>query len=123
MGILKRKIFKISPEEATFERRGFRGGNAAVRERFERIGGSLLYGYHAALESDDPDSLAVSLASVAPEYRGFAYEGAGMMLAILDCISLWKRDRFARFLAGPAALHIYMAYAGFGWAMARLPFS
>lgn len=123
MGMLKRKIFKISLDEASFERRGFRGGNAAVRERLERIGGCLLYGYHAALESDDPDSLAASLSSIAPEDRGFAFEGAGMMLAILDRISPWNRSRFSRFLAGPAAPYIYMTYAGFGWAMARLPFS
>jgi enediyne biosynthesis protein E3 len=122
MGILKRKIFKIPLEEASFERRGFRGGDAAVRERLERIGGCVLYGYHAALETDEPAPLAAALAEVAPEDRGFAYEGAAMMLAILDRIGLWKRDRFARFLSGPAAPHIYMAYAGYGWALARLPF-
>ena len=123
MGTLKRKIFEISLDEASFERRGFRGGNAAVRERLERIGRCLLSGYHAALESDDPESLAASLGSIAPEDRGFAFEGAGMMLAILDRISPWNRSRFSRFLAGPAAPYIYMVYAGFGWAMARLPFS
>jgi enediyne biosynthesis protein E3 len=123
MGTLKRRFFEISLDEASFERRGFRGGNAAVRERLDRIGRCLLYGYHAALESDEPDSLAASLHSIAPEDRGFAFEGAGMMLAILDRTSPWNRGRFSRFLAGPAAPYIYMAYAGFGWAMARLPFS
>lgn len=122
MGLLKRKIFEISPDEASFERRGFRGGNAAVRERLERIGRAVLYGYHAALETDDPESLAASLGTVAHEDQGFAYEGAGMMLAILDCLTPWNRGRFSRFLAGPAAPHLYMAYAGFGWALARLPF-
>ena len=123
MGMLKRRMFAISPEEASFERRGFRGGDAAARERLERIGASVLFGYHAALDTDDVDALAAALASVAPEDRGFAYEGAGMMLAILDRVSPWKRGRVARFLSGPAAPYIYMVYAGIGWAMARLPFS
>jgi hypothetical protein len=123
MGTLKRKIFAISADEASFERRGFRGGDAAVRERLERIGGCVLYGYHAALDADSLDSLATLLSSVAPEDRGFAFEGAGMMLAILDRISPLNRGRFPRFVAGPAAPYVHMAYAGFGWAMARLPFS
>ncbi|HEY2290267.1 MAG TPA: DUF1702 family protein [Thermoanaerobaculia bacterium] len=119
---MKRTIFGISADEATFERRGFRGGDAAVRERLERIGGCVLFGYHSALEADDPEPLAALLGSVAPEDRGFAYEGASMMLAILDRITPWNQSRFSRFVAGPAAPYIYMAYAGFGWAMARLPF-
>lgn len=123
MGTLTRKIFAISPGEVSFERRGFRGGDAAVRERLERIGGSVLYGFHAALEADGIESLAASLSSAAPEQRGFAYEGAGMGLALLDRLTPWNRSRFSRFAAGPAAPYIHMVYAGFGWVMARLPFS
>jgi hypothetical protein len=53
--------------------------------------------------------------------RGFAYEGAAMGLAMLDGLPLGRGGRVEEFLTGRAARHVYMAYVGIGWAMARLP--
>ncbi len=125
---MKRQLLKIAlrvpPQEVSYTRRGFRGGSPAFRARVERIGSSLLEGYHAAL--DDPADLAslgAQLDQLSPDFRGFAYEGAAMALALLDGLSLLRRDRLRRFIAGPAANHIYMSLVGLGWAMARLPAS
>lgn len=62
-----------------------------------------------------------SLEAVEPAFRGFSYEGCAMALAVRDGIrpagQHWVRD----LLASRGADHIYMAYIGVGWAMARLP--
>jgi len=120
LGWLRRRVFGISVAEASFKRRGFRGGDDRIREHLERIGRAFLDGYHAALEEDQPQRLAAALSTIEPESRGFAYEGAGMGLFLLDLLTPWKRDRLRRFLGGPAAPHAYMVHVGAGWALAQL---
>jgi enediyne biosynthesis protein E3 len=44
-----------------------------------------------------------------------------MAVTVLDALPLSGRPRLPAFLAGPGKNHIYMAYVGIGWAMARLP--
>ncbi len=114
LGRLRRRVFGISADEASFKRRAFRGGDERIRGQLERIGRTFLDGYHAALEEDRPQRLATALSTVEPESRGFAFEGAGMGLFLLDLLSPWKRDRLRRFLAGPAAPHAYMVHVGAG---------
>jgi hypothetical protein len=53
------------------------------------------------------------------EFRGFAYEGAGMALALLDRLTPWNRGRLRAFLDGPGDRHAYMVHVGAGWALAR----
>lgn len=77
-------------------------------------------GYRHALAADTLGDLADHLERVELEDRGFAYEGAAMALCVLDFLTPWRRDRFARFLAGPAEPHVYMAHIGAGLACARL---
>ncbi len=117
---LRRQILGISPEEATFARRGFHGGDQQVRARLERVGATFLEGYHTALEADEA-ALGPRLNAIEAEWRGFAFEGAAMGLAIIDFMSPWKSNRLRAFIEGPGAAHIYMVYVGAGWAMARLP--
>jgi hypothetical protein len=117
-GWLYRLIFGIPFSEATFARRGFRQGGA--QQRLEQIGRTFLQGYHAALEADDPKTLASRLDRVEPELQGFAFEGAAMALAILDQLTPWRKNRLRTFLDGPGAPHLYMVYVGVGWMLARL---
>lgn len=119
--VLRRTLFGISPEETSFTRRGFRGDSAPVRERLERVGASFVHGYHAALEEDAPPAIAARIDGLEREFRGFAYEGAGMALALLDSLTPGRRDRLARFLAGPGEPHTYLVNVGAGWILARLP--
>ncbi len=121
---LRRLLLGISAAETSFARRRFRGDSAAVRERLEEVGRCFVHGYNAALEEDRPLPLAARLESeVAHEYRGFAYEGAGMAFALLDTLIPGRRDRLARFLAGPGDAHAYIVHVGAGWILARLPLS
>jgi hypothetical protein len=60
------------------------------------------------------------LATIDPAWRGFAFEGAAMALALRDRLAPWRASRFASFLAGPGAPHGYMLRVGAGWALARL---
>jgi len=119
-GRICRSFLGISPEEATFARRGFRAGEASARERLEQVGRSFLQGYHAALEGLDPEVLASRLNQIETDFRGFAFEGAAMGLFLLDQLMPWSRDRLLRFLAGPGSPHVYMVYVGAGWALAQL---
>jgi hypothetical protein len=61
------------------------------------------------------------LETVPTPFRGFAYEGAAMGFAIRDGLPGGRGNNVAEFLAGRADAHVYMAYIGVGWAMARLP--
>src|SRR5215213_1496718 len=120
MSLLPRIAFSISVKETTFARRGFRGNNVGARRRLERVGRMFLLGYHAALDEDQSEKLALRLNAVDPEFRGFAFEGAAMGLTLLGQLSLRRRDRLWAFLNGPGAPHAYMVHVGAGWAFARL---
>ena len=58
-GLLGR-LLALSPDEATFRRRGFAGGTAAARERLEGIGRTFITGYNEALAA--PSLAALSWA-------------------------------------------------------------
>jgi hypothetical protein len=125
---LRRALFGIAPKETSFAYRGFHAGpgaeGAAVRERLEEVGRCFASGYHAALDEDRPLPLAARIdAEVERDFRGFAYEGAGMALALRDALSLGRGDRLGRFLEGPGAPHSYIIYVGAGWILGRLPIS
>ena len=119
-GRIRRRILGISPGETTFARRGFRGGDAEVRRHLERIGGIFLQGYHAALEEDGPEALVLRLDAVESAFRGFAYEGSAMGLALIDQLTPWRRGRLRWLLDGRCSGHIYMIHVGVGWVLGRL---
>src|SRR5580765_1340379 len=84
LGAIAKWVFGIPPRETSFDRRGFRGGAGGARERIERVGSTFVEGYHAALLDHHPDQLVPKLDQIDLEFRGFAYEGAAMGLALLD---------------------------------------
>lgn len=117
---VRQRLFTISDDEVSFERRGFEGEQRA-REHLEGIGRSFLRGYHASLEDDRPQAVAALLSQEPGWSCGFSFEGAAMSLAILDVITPWRR-RLAAYLDGPGSAHIYMTHVGAGWSFGRLPF-
>jgi hypothetical protein len=119
MGRLSRIVFGISDDEASFERRGFECRDERVRPRLELIGRTFLEGYHAALEFEGGE-LSARLDAVESPLRGFAFEGAGMALALLDIVTPWRRTHLKSFVEGEGSEHAYMVYVGAGWALARL---
>jgi enediyne biosynthesis protein E3 len=117
---LRKSLFGISLEEATFARRGFYQGNKQAQEKLELSGRIFLHGYHAAIEDDRFTELVPRLQAVDTEFRGFAFEGAAMGLSLLDYFSPQKR-RLLAFMQGPGTQHIYMLHVGAGWTLGRLP--
>ena len=120
LGQLRRYLLGIAPAETTFARRGFAPCAEPVQARLERVGATFLRGYHSALYDDRPEVLSIELDRIDPEMRGFAYEGAAMVLALLDRLSPWRKSRVKTFLAGAGAAHAYMVHVGVGWAFARV---
>jgi hypothetical protein len=118
MGRLRKMLFGISLDEASFARRGFQSSVPEVQAHLERVGRTFLHGYHAALLDARPLALAERLATVERAWQGFAFEGAAMGLALLDRLLPGRRLR--AFLDGPGAAHVYMVHVGAGWAYARL---
>jgi hypothetical protein len=121
LGQLRKRIFGLSPDEATFTRRGFYASDPESRLRLERIGHTFLEGYHLALEDTGADSVASRINSqIDLEFRGFGFEGAAMSLALLDMLSPWTKSRWSALLQGPGRDHVYMIHVGLGWALARM---
>jgi hypothetical protein len=121
---VRRALFGIDLADTSFARRRFHGEAGPVRDRLERVGQTFIRGYHAALAEERPVPLVERIdAEVERDFRGFAYEGAGMALALLDTLIPGRRNRLARFLAGPAEVQTYIVHVGAGWVMARLPVS
>lgn len=119
MNRLVRWLFRISREDVSLS---FRGDPGPARARIEEAAFRFIAGYEAALVESRSERLAARLDEVPAEARGFAYEGAGTALALIDTLAPW-RDRLAGFLRGPGAPHTYMALIGAGWVLARLPLS
>lgn len=120
IGQLRERLFGLSPEESSFARRGFLVGEPLARRHLEHVGQVFLSGYHAALAETDCGALAGRLAGAEDEFRGFAFEGAAMGLALLDRLTPWRRNRWRSFTEGFGAAHVYMMHVGLGWAFARL---
>jgi enediyne biosynthesis protein E3 len=110
-----------SMSETKMSTRGFPVKNAASQELLEKVGETFLTGYGYAMEARGPAEAEQRLEGLTTQFRGFGYEGAAMALTMLDVLPLPGSGRLAAFLAGRGRDHIYMAYVGIGWAMARLP--
>ncbi|SRR6266487_6362028 len=119
--VLRRKIMTPHRSATRLEVRGFHDKSSEARELLERIGGTFLDGYGFAAQAPTPDAAVAPLEEVPTRFRGFAYEGAAMAFAVRDGLRPGGGHNVERFLAGAAADHLYMAYVGVGWAMARLP--
>jgi hypothetical protein len=118
---LRRQILTPSISETSLDVRGFHVKSPEARDRLETVGRSFLTGYADAAEAKRPRDAEVPLEEVPRVFRGFAYEGAAMAFGVRDGLPGGGRRHVAEFLRGRADRHIYMAYVGVGWAMARIP--
>ncbi|MEV7780112.1 DUF1702 family protein [Kitasatospora sp. NPDC088351] len=118
---LRRRILTPDISETLLSTRGFHEKDPAARHLLENVGATFLTGYAYAAEARTPPDAERRLEQVPEEFRGFAYEGAAMALAMLDGLPLGGRNHVRGLLAGRGRDHVYMAYVGVGWAMARLP--
>lgn len=122
-GRLRRVVMRIAEAECDPSRRGFRTDRPEVRERLFEIGRTFLAGYHAGLADPRPEAVASAIESLPAGRRGFAWEGAGFALTLLDTLAPrpGRPGRLEQALAGPGGPHVYLVLVGTGWALARLP--
>ncbi|MFF7457951.1 DUF1702 family protein [Kitasatospora sp. NPDC008115] len=118
---VRRRLLTPSHNETKLSTRGFHVKSPEARQNLETVGATFLDGYAIAVEAPDQDEAHRRLERIPVRYRGFAYEGAAMGLAMLDGLPIPGNGRVAEFLAGHGAPHDYMVHVGVGWAMARLP--
>jgi enediyne biosynthesis protein E2 len=121
IGGLRRAALAPSLAEVGFARRGFAVSPTPATARLEAIPQSVVVGFEWGLDSPGLADLERRLAMVEPDLRGFAYEGATMAAVVVDAMSGFRGTRTRDLLAGPGRPHLFLAYIGVGFAMARLP--
>jgi hypothetical protein len=117
---LRRRILTPDISQTRLAVRGFHVKNEEAKERLETIGRTFLTGYAYAAEARGAADAETELETIPAAFRGFGYEGAAMAMAVRDALPGGGRH-VAELLAGRGGRHVYMAYVGVGWAMARLP--
>jgi hypothetical protein len=120
-GRLRCRIFLPDQSEVTWEGRGFYAPDAQRQANLEKVVTKFLEGFAYGMGGRSLPDMESSLEMIEPTFRGFAYEGCAMALAVRDGIAPVNRHWVRDLLASRGAAHIYMAYIGVGWAMARLP--
>jgi hypothetical protein len=118
LGSLRRMALAPSLTDVTFATRGFPGRHSDRATELEKIPQAVVCGFEWGIETAVPWELERRLSMVEPELRGFAYEGATMAYTIRDSVS---GHRTRDLLLGSGEPHIFLAYIGIGFAMARLP--
>ncbi|HLE85073.1 MAG TPA: DUF1702 family protein [Thermoanaerobaculia bacterium] len=124
LAALRLRLLGIPIDELRPERRGFRGYDAGASERQGRIAAAFWVGYHAALADPRPEAILGAIGGVERGWRGFACEGVGMAVELLDVLAPpWSSRggrRLEALLAGPAAAHRYLLHLGAGFTLARM---
>lgn len=118
IGSIRGLVLAPTLEEVSFAGRKFTVPPTAATDRLETVPQAVVCGFEWAIAATDLRDLNRRLRLVDEEQRGFAYEGATMAFTILDTI---RGQRTRQLLSGPGERHIFLAYIGIGFAMARLP--
>lgn len=117
LGKIRRSLWGVPFKETV----AFSKGDSETWRHLETVALAVVEGYHAVLEDSRLEVLGPRLNTVKAEFRGFAFEGAGMGLTILDSFLPWgKKNSLQAFLEGPGSAHTYPVHIGVGLALARL---
>ena len=119
-GSVRRLVLTPSLAKVTFAQRGFPVTASTATQRLELIPQSVICGFEWGIDARDQWEVERRLSMIDPEHRGFAYEGATMAFTILDAMGR-RGNRTRDLLLGSGQPHIFLAYIGIGFAMARLP--
>lgn len=121
-GFLRRFLFGLRLEGMDVmwrEMTDLPGADTEVRRRLQLSSGVFVSAYNASLETDLTRYLFSELETYDSSFKGFAYEGAGMGMAMLDYTTLGGRSRLLEF-AETAPNYSRLAYIGAGLAIAVL---
>jgi len=120
-GAIRKLVLTPPPSEITFAERGF-DVTVPGRMQLETSALHFVLGFEIAIEQSDDEAVVTRLEALERQFHGFAYEGAATAYTLRDVLSPRPGNRQTeRFLSGPATDHIFMAYIGVGFALARLP--
>lgn len=119
-GAARKAALAPSFDDVAFERNGFPGAPSAATSALQTVPQSVVCGFEWAIEGSSLSDLASRLDLLDPTLRGFGYEGAAMAYTIRDVVRR-RGTRTRDLLDGPGAPHLFLAYIGVGFAMARLP--
>lgn len=122
-GKLLKPFFRLSADEfpkLAAERYGQNEDMDETWLTFEPVARNLVGGFQLALDDDRFEVLVPRLNAISVEWRGIAYEGAGMGLMLLDSLGPWKK-RLKAFIAGPGAKYDWLLYIGAGLVLPRVP--
>lgn len=122
-GNLLRRALSISGALADTSRRKGIPTTPDKQRQLEVAPAFFMKGYQTALQVRRLHDLGERLDRLPLANRGFAYEGAGMALALIDALSFGKSSAVCTFANGPAERHIYLVYVGAGWAFAKIPWA
>ncbi|ABP55145.1 DUF1702 family protein [Salinispora tropica] len=120
VGSVRRLLLAPELADVSFRRRGFPATPSATTERLEAVPRAVICGFEWGLDTRDQWELERRVELVEEELRGFAYEGATMACTVLDALP-GRSGRTRALLLGPGQPHLFLAYIGIGFAMARLP--
>jgi hypothetical protein len=115
LGAILKPLFEVSPKDVP----AFTEENNRTTQRLKKVVFTVTECCHITFRNSRFEVLVPRLDAYEDELRGFAYEGAGVGLAALDCLLPWK-NRTKAFVDGPGAPYMYAVYLGAGMALARL---
>jgi enediyne biosynthesis protein E2 len=118
-GAIRSVVLSPALAEVSFARRGFPVTPSAATDGLEIIPQAVICGFEWGIEARSQWDLQRRLAMLDPELAGFGYEGAAMACTVMDAMGRGHRTR--DLLGGSGQPHIFLAYIGIGFAMARLP--
>ncbi|MEV8513810.1 DUF1702 family protein [Dactylosporangium sp. NPDC051484] len=120
-GSLRRMALAPSLEDVSFTKLKFPVKPSATTRWLEAIPQAVVCGFEWTIEGPPAWEIERRLDLVDQERRGFAYEGATMACTVLDAMGPGTGKRTRALLEGPGGPHLFLAYIGIGFAMARLP--
>lgn len=113
-GNLLKPIFGVSEASTTFQ-----ADDRQAAQRLRTVVRAVTKGCQLTLQNSNFEAVVSRMNAFDDELRGYAYEGAGIGFAALDCVMPWK-NRLKGFLDGPGSAFIYAIPLGAGMGLARL---
>ncbi|MEV5878819.1 DUF1702 family protein [Streptomyces sp. NPDC052101] len=117
------RLLQQDMRQVDFGARRFRLRPGPARQRLEDSGRAFLEGFNHSVDARNADALGTVLGGVPEEFRGFAFEGAGMGCALLDVLTLSRGRRLRQLIEGAGTDYPHLIHVGAGWAFGKLRLS
>lgn len=118
-GWTRTTLFGLGDRDMAAVTRHFADAAPNVRARLDGVCDAFKAGYNAALAADGVDDLLPVLDALEADWRGWAYEGAGMGMGI-RVLTTPGSELYAEYLR-KADPHHYLIQVGAGWALGKVP--